>query len=208
MFERFTQGARDAVIRAQAEARELRQTPIGTEHLLVALLTDESGPVAVALHENGTGSGVDARFVRAEIQRRVGPHPALVTEEEADAEDKAALKAIGIDLDAVRTAIEENFGAGSLQLPREAQAAKKRSLLARFYAGGGHIPFSPRAKKVLELSLREALRLNQKFIAPEHILLGIIREGNGLAMLILTDQGADIDALRAEMTRSLEARAA
>jgi ATP-dependent Clp protease ATP-binding subunit ClpA len=204
MFERFTQGARDAVLRAQAEARELRQTPIGTEHLLLALLTDESGPIAAALRD----SGVDARFVRAEIQRRVGPHPALITEEEADAEDKAALKAIGIDLDAVRAAIEENFGAGSLRLPREAAAEKKRGLLARFYASGGHIPFSPRSKKVLELSLREALRLNQKFIAPEHILLGVIREGNGLAMVILTDQGADIDLLRAAMTRSLEARAA
>jgi ATP-dependent Clp protease ATP-binding subunit ClpA len=204
MFERFTQGARDAVIRAQAEARELRQTPIGTEHLLLALLTDESGPIAVALRD----SGVDAGFVRAEIRRRVGPHPTLITEEEADAEDKAALKAIGIDLDAVRAAIEENFGAGSLRLPREAAAEKKRGLMARFYAAGGHIPFSPRSKKVLELSLREALRLNQKFIAPEHILLGVIREGNGLAMLILTDQGADIDLLRAAMTRSLEARAA
>lgn len=203
MFERFTQGARDAVIRAQAEARELRQTPIGTEHLLVALLTDESGPIATALRD----SGVDARFVRAEIQRRVGPHPALITEEEADAEDKAALKAIGIDLDAVRAAIEENFGAGSLRLPRETAAAKKRKLFGRFYAAG-HTPFSDRSKKVLELSLREALRLNQKFIAPEHILLGVIREGNGLAMLILTDQGVDIDRLRAEMTKSLGTRAA
>jgi ATP-dependent Clp protease ATP-binding subunit ClpA len=196
MFERFTQGARDAVNRAQAEARELRQTPIGTEHLLLALLVDEAGPIAVALRD----SGVDARFVRAEIQRRVGPHPALITEEEADAEDKAALKAIGIDLDAVRAAIEENFGAGSLRLPRTTATVKKR----RF----GRSPFSDRAKKVLELGLREALRLNQKFIAPEHILLGVIREGNGLAMLILTDQGVDIDRLRAEMTRSLEARAA
>ena len=200
MFERFTQGARDAVIRAQAEARELRQTPIGTEHLLLALLGDEPGPIAVALRD----SGVDADFVRAEIRRRVGPHPAMVTEEEAEAEDKAALKAIGIDLDAVRAAIEENFGAGALRLPREETAAKKR----RFFGRSGHVPFSPRAKKVLELSLREALRLNQKFIAPEHILLGVIREGNGLAMRILADQGTDIDQLRADMTRSLEARAA
>ena len=81
MFERFTQGARDAVTRAETEARELRQTPIGTEHLLLALLADESGPIAVALRD----SGVDARFVRAEIQRRVGPDPGLITDEEADA---------------------------------------------------------------------------------------------------------------------------
>jgi ATP-dependent Clp protease ATP-binding subunit ClpA len=204
MFERFTQGAREVVVRAQVEARELRQTPIGTEHLLLALLTDESGPIAGALRDNG----VDAGFVRAEIERRVGPHPKLTTEAEADAEDKAALKAIGIDLDAVRAAIEENFGAGSLRLPRTTATSRKRKLFGRFFAAGGHVPFSDRSKKVLELSLREALRLNQKFIAPEHILLGIIRDGNGLAMLILTDQDVDIDRLRAEMTRSLEARAA
>jgi ATP-dependent Clp protease ATP-binding subunit ClpA len=202
MFERFTTAAREAVVRAQVEARELQQTPIGTEHVLLALLGDETGPVALSLRD----SGVDAAFVRAEISRRVGPHPAAVAQAETDAEDKAALKAIGIDLDAVRAAIEENFGAGSLRLPPA--TSKKRNLFGRFSAASGHRPFSNRAKKVLELSLREALRLKQKFIAPEHLMLGIIREGNGLAMLILTDHGVDIEGLRAELTRSLNARAA
>jgi ATP-dependent Clp protease ATP-binding subunit ClpA len=189
------------VVRANAEARELNQTPIGTQHLLLALLADETGPVARALRDDG----VDAAYVRAEIQRRVPP-AAGPSQAETDAEDKAALKAIGIDLDAVRAAIEENFGAGSLQLPREG-ATKKRRLFGRFSASG-HAPFSDRSKKVLELSLREALRLKQKFIAPEHLMLGIIREGNGLAMLILTDKGVDVAGLRTAMTRSLAARAA
>ena len=72
----------------------------------------------------------------------------------------------------------------------------------------GQIPFTPRAKKVLELSLREAIRLKQNFIAPEHIMLGILREGKGLAALILAGKGVDLDRLRAELTRSVQAKAA
>src|SRR5689334_12827712 len=112
MFERFTHGARDAVIRAQHEARELQQSPIGTQHLLLALLADDTSPVAVALREQG----VTADPVRAEVIRLVEPSPA--SGPTADDEDAAALKAIGIDLAAVRAAIEENFGPGSLRLPR------------------------------------------------------------------------------------------
>jgi ATP-dependent Clp protease ATP-binding subunit ClpA len=203
MFERFTHAARDAVIRAQAEARELGHSPIGTEHALLAMLADEQGPIAASLR----GSGVDARYVRAEIVRRVGPRPeGEQAVADADAEDAAALKAIGIDLDAVRRAIEESFGPGSLRLPREAPR-KRRGWLGRMY-GSGHTPFSPRAKKVLELSLREAIRLKHNFIAPEHLLLGILREGNGLAAQILAEAGVDFDRLRADLTRSLGGRAA
>nr|WP_275412379.1 Clp protease N-terminal domain-containing protein [Actinoplanes abujensis] len=61
---------------------------------------------------------------------------------------------------------------------------------------------------MLELSLREAIRLKQKFIAPEHIMLGLLREGNGLAALILAERGVDFDRLRADMERSVNAAAA
>ena len=61
---------------------------------------------------------------------------------------------------------------------------------------------------MIELSLREAIRLNQKFIAPEHIMLGILREGGGLAMLILRDKGVDFGKLRDDLTRALHDRAA
>jgi ATP-dependent Clp protease ATP-binding subunit ClpA len=199
MFERFTHAARDAVIRAQHEARELGQSPIGTQHVLLALLTDATGPIARALHD----TGVDEKHVRAEIIRRVAPDPggggSIV---DADAEDAAALKAIGIDLDAVRRAIEENFGPGALRLPRDAPR-KRRGLFGRLSGSGGHTPFSPRAKKVLELSLREAIRLKHNFIAPEHILLGMLREGNGLGVQILTEADVDLDRLRTDVTRSL-----
>jgi ATP-dependent Clp protease ATP-binding subunit ClpA len=206
MFERFTAAARQVVIGAQAEARGLGQRHIGTEHTLIALLAEDDGTIAAMFQ----GTGVDAEFLRSEVRRRVNePYEPDLSFTDADAEDAAALKAIGIDLSAVRAAIEANFGSGALHLPREAK--KKRGLFGRLYAGNderGHIPFSPRNKKVLELSLREALRLKQRFIAPEHILLGILREGKGLAALILTEKNVDFDKLRDDLERSLKRHAA
>ena len=61
---------------------------------------------------------------------------------------------------------------------------------------GGHRPFTPRAKKVLELALREAIRLKHRHIGTEHLLLGLVREGNGLAARVLTDAGIELDRLR------------
>ena len=57
----------------------------------------------------------------------------------------------------------------------------------------GHIPFTPRAKKILELALREALQLGHNYIGTEHILLGLVREGEGVGALIITEHGADLD---------------
>jgi ATP-dependent Clp protease ATP-binding subunit ClpA len=203
MFERFTHAAREVVVRASAEAKDLDQAPIGTQHVLLALVADEAGPVAVALR----AKGVDEVYVRDEIIRRVGSTaPDLDPLPDADAEDEAALKAIGIDLEQVRRAIEENFGPGALRLPRDVEP-KRKGLLRRFY-GSGHTPFSPRSKKVLELSLREALRLKQNFIAPEHIMLGILREREGLAAQILAEKGVDFGKLRADLERSLTDKAA
>ncbi|WP_306216303.1 Clp protease N-terminal domain-containing protein [Actinoplanes sp. RD1] len=78
----------------------------------------------------------------------------------------------------------------------------------RAFFSSGHVPFSKRNKKVLELSLREAIRLKHNYIAPEHIMLGILREGQGLAARILADQGVDFELLRADLTRSLGSAAA
>ena len=207
MFERFTHAAREVVLRARHEARELGHSPIGTQHVLLALLADATGPVASA--RSLTGRGVDAGFVRAEVIRLVGSAPSEPAATDTDAEDAAALKAIGIDLDAVRRAIEENFGPGALYLP-PATAPKRRGLLRRRTGTrpSGHVPFSPRSKKVLELSLREAVRLKHNFIAPEHIMLGILREGQGLAMQILVEAGVEPDRLREDVTRSLKDQAA
>jgi ATP-dependent Clp protease ATP-binding subunit ClpC len=71
----------------------------------------------------------------------------------------------------------------------------------------GQIPFTPRAKKVLELSLREALNLGHTFIGTEHVLLGLVREGEGVAMRILLDLDVDADKVREEVVRTLGGRA-
>jgi ATP-dependent Clp protease ATP-binding subunit ClpC len=88
-----------------------------------------------------------------------------------------ALESMNISLEAVRQQVEEIIGQG--------QAAPT-----------GHIPFTPRAKKVLELSLREALQLGHNYIGTEHILLGLIREGEGVAAQVLQKLGADLNRVR------------
>ncbi|HWS32473.1 MAG TPA: Clp protease N-terminal domain-containing protein [Actinoplanes sp.] len=203
MFERFTKAARDTVIGAQQQAVALGHDTVGTEHTLLALVAGPDETVRAALR--GAAGEVDETYVRAAIVRHVGDRSGLMSSAERDAEDAAVLKSIGIDLDAVRAAIEENFGAGSLRLT---QPRKKRGFFGRFTAGYDHRPFSARNKKVLELSLREAIRLKHNFIAPEHIMLGILREGQGLAMLILTERGVDVDTARERLAAALNTPAA
>ncbi|MDN5716050.1 MAG: ATP-dependent Clp protease ATP-binding subunit [Janibacter sp.] len=88
-----------------------------------------------------------------------------------------ALESLGISLDAVREQVQDIIGPGQ-------------------QAPSGHIPFTPRAKKVLELSLREALQLGHNYIGTEHILLGLIREGEGVATQVLVKLGADLGRVR------------
>ena len=186
MFERFTTAARETVVRARQEARELGPGPIGTQHLLLALASPDAG----VAHDVLSAAGLDPRLVRAEILRLVDP-PAqgrILGEEDA-----AALRAIGIDLDAVLARIEESFGPDAL---RPAVPTPKREML---WGGSrrGDQRFTPRARKVLGLSLREAIRLQDRQIGTEHLLLGLIREGEGLAARILVDNGIALEDLRA-----------
>ncbi|MFM6971648.1 MAG: ATP-dependent Clp protease ATP-binding subunit [Rhodoluna sp.] len=95
-----------------------------------------------------------------------------------------ALEALGINLDSVREQVQEIIGQGQ-QAPT------------------GHIPFTPRAKKVLELSLREALQLGHSYIGTEHLLLGLIREGEGVAAQVLTKLGADTNRVRQQVINLL-----
>ncbi|MCW2945659.1 MAG: Clp protease [Actinoallomurus sp.] len=184
MFERFTDGARLVVRLAQEEARRSRDPFIGTEHLLVAVLDEGHGPAAQALSERG----LDVADLRRRIAGLAGsPEGGL---------DPDALAILGIDLDEVRRATEASFGPGALE-------AKGRKPV-----NNGHIPFSKRAKKVLELSLREALRLGHNHIGTGHILLGLLREGEGLAARALVDAGVDLADLRDDVTRLLPSKAA
>ncbi|WP_354642549.1 Clp protease N-terminal domain-containing protein [Kitasatospora camelliae] len=177
MFERFTAAARRVVTGAQDEARELGHERIGTEHLLLALLREPADPAAAVLVE----MGLDHPTARAAVVR--------LTRGDMDGR---ALAAIGVDLDAVREAVEAAFGEGAMDRPAPAERPSKlRS------------PFDARARKVLELSLRETLRLRGKSIAPGHLLLGILREGEGLAARVLADHGLDPDALRRKVEAGL-----
>ena len=88
-----------------------------------------------------------------------------------------ALQANGVDLEKVRARVEEVIGTGEV-------------------APAGHIPFTPRARKVLELSLREALQLGHAYLGTEHLLLGLIREGEGMGAQLLDFLGVDLGELR------------
>src|SRR6185437_8443830 len=138
MFERFTDRARRAVELAQDEARRLEHNYIGTEHILLGLISE--------------GEGVAARV----------------------------LESLGIGLDTVRQQVEEIIGRGQ-------------------QAPSGHVPFTPRAKKVLELSLRESKQLGHNYIGTEHLLLGLIREGDGVAAQVLVRLGADLNRVRQQV---------
>ena len=142
MFERFTDRARRVVVLAQDEARSLNHNYIGTEHLLLGLITE--------------GEGVAAK----------------------------ALESLDINKDAVRAAVIDIIGEG--EKPVE-----------------GHIPFTPRAKRVFELSLREALQLGHNYIGTEHLLLGLLKEGEGVAAQVLTKQGADLAQVRQTVIQML-----
>jgi ATP-dependent Clp protease ATP-binding subunit ClpC len=108
---------------------------------------------------------------------------------EGDGIAAKALESLGISLDAVRQQVEEIIGQGQ-------------------QAPSGHIAFTPRAKKVLELSLREALQLGHDYIGTEHILLGLLREGEGLAAQVLVASGLDLNRVRQQVIELLHGHGA
>lgn len=135
MFERFTDRARRVLTQAQEEARLLNHSFIGTEHILLGVLSE------------GDGLGAEA------------------------------LRSLGVSSEAVRARVVEIVGA-SVSIPT------------------GAPPFTPRAKRVLELALREALQLNHSYIGTEHILLGLVREGEGVAATVLVGLGVNLSSVR------------
>jgi hypothetical protein len=129
--------------------------------------------------------------VLAQEEARLLNHDYIGTEhillgliQEGDGVAARALQSLGISLDAVRARVEDIIGRGDEHSP-------------------SHIPFTPRAKKVLELSLREALQLSHNYIGTEHILLGLIREGEGVAAQVLVELGGDLERVRQEVKRIL-----
>ena len=204
MFERFSGEARSAVAQAQEHARRLGHRYIGCEHLLLAAASTAE-PASAALREHGvTPAGVET-----EIVRLVGLGRAANL---FSASDREALASIGIDLDVVRARIEATFGPdaftrGGPDACRSRPAVRKNpvALLRRARRGGhhqhpapsGHIPFTPRAKKSLALSLREAEARHDNYIGVEHLTLALVGMKDGAVPPILSALGASPATLRA-----------
>ncbi|MFC7343216.1 Clp protease N-terminal domain-containing protein [Saccharopolyspora griseoalba] len=167
MFERFSREAREVVINAQAVAREHHSPKIDTRHLLAGLAA--SGPAAASLR----ATGVDT----TDLARRVDEDIA------ADDLDGEALAALGIDLEAVSARADRLFGRGALR-----RAGRRPR---------GHIPFTADAKKTMELSLREAIRLQERTIDGRHLLLAVVR-GDSAAKALLAAR-ADLARLRTNL---------
>lgn len=206
MLERFTEPARDVVVAATAEATRLGHDSVGAEHLLLALAGTPRGVAAQVL----TSAGLDRTNLLAALLRR-RPGTAVLRPD-----DKDALSAIGIDLDAVRDRIESNFGPGALDGPPSRRRPR----------------FSKEAKKALELSLREAIwmktgaqleaetgplderderaaaqsigrgRFSINGIGTEHLLLGVIR-GGGAPCTLMLDLGVQPKDVRSQLLRTI-----
>jgi ATP-dependent Clp protease ATP-binding subunit ClpA len=130
-------------------------------------------------------------IVLAQEEARILSHNYIGTEHillglihEGEGVAATALESLGVSLEAVRQQVEEIIGQGQ-------------------EAPSGHIPFTPRAKTVLELSLRESMQLGHNYIGTEHILLGLIREGDGVAAHVLATLGADLDRVRQQVIQLL-----
>src|SRR4030043_81337 len=142
MFERFTERARKVVVKAQDEARFLKQNYIGTEHILLGLINEKEGMAARVVYE------------------------------------------LNVSFDDIRSGVREVVNEGTSESYE-------------------HIPFTPRAKKVLELSLREALQMGHNYIGTEHILLGLLREGEGVAARVLNSIGVTLDNVKEKVKELL-----
>jgi|Tabmets5t2r1_1033131.scaffolds.fasta_scaffold08756_3 ATP-dependent Clp protease ATP-binding subunit ClpA len=175
MFERFTKQARAAVVGAQQVGRDTGSRSIDTRHLLV-VLAENPGPAYRAL--SAAGADVEAVAAQARADLRSGGL------------DGDALASLGIDLDAVRRHADAVFGPDALE--RAGRSPR------------GHIPFTPEAKKAIELALREAIRLKHRNIHTGHLLLGVVR-AESLGRALLVQAGVDTDVLRQALEQQTRA---
>lgn len=179
MFERFSEQARLAVVLAQEQVRALPADEIRAEHLLAGVVQSSKGDLAGVLDRHG----LTTETVRRRLQ---APD---------SSGDAAALHAIGIDLDAVRAAADQAFGDGAFD--RALRGSRGRHRRRR------HTPFTRSAKKVMELALREAILHRSGVIGPEHLLLGILRGGDPVALGLITEHVA-VERLRADVVALLD----
>jgi hypothetical protein len=160
-------------------------------HELAAWLERSTTGWREQMFERFTDKARQAVVLAQDEARRLG-HPEVRTEHlllgllavDGDSAATRALTGLGIPLDDLRREVEERIGRGQ-------------------GAPSGHLPFAPQNKKVLELSLREALQLGHNYIGTEHLLLGLVREAGSGAAQVLTGRGADLDTVRQEVARQL-----
>lgn len=176
MFERFSRDARAVVVDAQEVARSLDDRTIRAAHLLAAL-AEVGRTTPDLLAEHGLG--------REPLRRRLA-------ELHRGGLDESALSSLGIDLAAVRTSVESTFGVGAL----DADPPQPRRWPFGRHRASGHPAFTDGAKKALELSLREAIRLGLSSIDAEAILLGVLRADDREVRLVLADLGVNVATLR------------
>lgn len=187
MFERFSRHARVAVVLAQEEARELECDEIRPEHLLIGVLQSAGRDLGALLARHG----LTAEAVRGRIASADNP------DDETFERDAEALRAIGIDLHAVRDSVARSFGPDAWDgaLRRSGRRRRRR-----------HLPFTKPAKKTLELALREAIAHKDSVIDSEHVLLGILRGGDDHTLELITEH-VDVRRLRADIDGLLDAAA-
>lgn len=182
MFEKFQKSAKVAVMLSQEEAREMDDTRIGAEHVLVGVLDSAGAP----LSELMGGYGLTADGVRDRL-RAGSEQPPM------DDEDAEALRAIGIDLSQVRESVSKVFGPQAFDKAFEKSGRRKARV--RGWHPFGMIPFNSSAKKCLELALREAIAHKDNWIGCEHMVLGILRGGDPVALAVITER-VSADELR------------
>lgn len=185
MFERYSNEAKHVLVKAQDLAVELGSRYIGARHLLYGCAEVREDTAGQPLRDLGiTGASI----------RRLLPHE---DEQAAGSVDPDALRAIGIDYEAVRATVEQNFGAGALD------AAPDR----RVSAGPRKPPFTPEAKRSLELALRVAIELHAEQIVPGHLVLGLLRLDNEQVVAAVEQSGTTVTAVSAAVLTHLAAAA-
>jgi ATP-dependent Clp protease ATP-binding subunit ClpA len=197
MFERFTPAAHQVVVRAQEEARTFGHPWLGTEHLLLGVLAEPQASGVSGL----TDLGVTLDTGRAALRRLVGLGRGGLGESDAE-----ALRALGIDLDEVRTRVEASFGPGALDHPPRRQLRRWRPWRRGRCEPAevtGCLPFMPRAKRALERAQREAVALGDRHIGAEHLLLGLLDPKSNMAVELLRHLGTNPDTVRTRVLADL-----
>jgi ATP-dependent Clp protease ATP-binding subunit ClpA len=194
VFERFTPGARQVVVRAQHEGRAFAHPWIGTEHLLLGVLAAADLSASAALAD----VGVRLDTARAALGQLVGRGGFCQS-------DAAALRTVGIDLDEVRRAAEASFGAGALDRPPVWRCRRGfRPRWRRVDTAPGGLPFLPRAKRAVELARTEADHSGIADVDVDHLLMGLLDPKGNMAVELIRHLGADPELIKARLRARID----